>query len=87
MAAALALPAVSILWLDWGSQFSPATGVATACEFLWVNIIAVALLALDGYFLLNLQSKAEGLLDLEVRWRPSDSLRFGPIESLTIYFW
>lgn len=46
IAAALAVPAVSILWLDWGSQFSPATGVATASEFLWIIVLAIALLAL-----------------------------------------
>jgi hypothetical protein len=45
-AAALMIPAISILWLDWGRQFSATSGLGELCEFLWVNVLAVALVAL-----------------------------------------
>lgn len=41
----------------------------------------------DGYFSLELERETAGPADLEIRWRPSDSLQFGPPESLRILFW
>jgi hypothetical protein len=47
IAAVLFIPAMSILWIDWASQFSPTTDeFGQACEFLWFNVLAAALLAL-----------------------------------------
>jgi hypothetical protein len=45
IAALLFVPAVSILWLDWGQQFSATTGFGQVLEFLWINVLAVATMA------------------------------------------
>ena len=41
----------------------------------------------DGYYSLMLQRDTTGVADLDVRWRPNNSLQFGPAESLSILFW
>lgn len=41
----------------------------------------------DGYFAIVIQSPEQGVRSVEIRWRPSDSLRPGPPESLSIFFW
>ncbi len=46
IAAVLFIPAMSLLWLDWGHQFSATSGPAQALEFLWINVLAAALVAL-----------------------------------------
>ncbi|MCI0333023.1 MAG: hypothetical protein L0228_07360 [Planctomycetes bacterium] len=49
IAAVLFVPAISILWLDWANQFSATTKIGLLgepIEFLWVNVLAVALMAL-----------------------------------------
>lgn len=45
IAAVLLLPTVSILWLDWGNQFSATSGIGEAGEFLWINVLATAAIA------------------------------------------
>lgn len=45
IAAALLLPAASILWIDWGHQYSATSGVGEAAEFLWINVLATAAIA------------------------------------------
>ncbi len=49
IAAVLFLPAASIFWLDWASQYSSIAGtggIGQVFEFVWINALAAALLAL-----------------------------------------
>jgi hypothetical protein len=41
----------------------------------------------DGYYSLLLEPESAGVANLDVRWRPNNSLQFGPAESLSIFFW
>jgi hypothetical protein len=46
IAAGLFVPAASIFWLDWADQFSPTRGFGRVAEFLWINVIAAAAMAI-----------------------------------------
>ncbi|HEX2474529.1 MAG TPA: hypothetical protein VHK01_07285, partial [Lacipirellulaceae bacterium] len=51
IAAVLFLPAASIFWLNWASRFSSIAGTGgtgQVFEFVWINALAAALLALVG---------------------------------------
>jgi hypothetical protein len=38
--------AVSALWVDWGNKFIPTRGIGAFCEFLWINVLAAAVMAI-----------------------------------------
>ena len=46
IAAMLLVPAIEHLWLDWGEQFSRDDGFGEVSSSLWINVLALAVMAL-----------------------------------------
>lgn len=74
IAALLFMPAMTILWIEWGSKLSYFSGLDGGFEFLWINVLAAALLAVISVWierrheLAQRQSISES--DLETAVRP-----------------
>lgn len=43
--------AMSVLWVDWGRKFTPSRGPGAFCEFLWINALAAAVMAIVSAWL------------------------------------
>ncbi len=59
IAAILFISAVWLLWFDWGSKFSATRGFGALCEFLWVNVLAAAVIALASIWIERLANCGE----------------------------
>ncbi len=69
LAALLFMPAVSILWLDWGSKLSYFVGLDGILEFLWVSVLAAAILAVISVWIDAVMTSRNNLQVPNLIWK------------------
>src|SRR4029079_16902080 len=65
IAALLFMPAMTILWLDWGSKLSDFAGRDGGFEFVWINVLAAAFLAVVSVWIERRRDPARGQTNLQ----------------------